>query len=150
MAYAAPGRAACHDKLVIGEDLRSTITTANAEPAARTADSNAQHPARVGSICAIFEVLRGCWVPPPGSEGRTGIEMTVRFAFKRNGEIIAPPRVTYATAGASAELRTIYFKAITAALARCTPLHFTNGLAAVIAGHPFAVRFVDDRPGLGE
>jgi hypothetical protein len=59
MAYAAPGRAACHDKLVIGEDLRSTITTANAEPAARTADSNAQHPARVGSICAIF-VAAGC------------------------------------------------------------------------------------------
>ena len=35
--------------------------------------------------------------------------MTVRFALKRNGEMIAPPRVTYATHGVSNEVRAIEF-----------------------------------------
>jgi hypothetical protein len=76
------------------------------------------------------------------------MEMTVRFAFRRNGEITAPPRVTYATAGTSAETRDIYFNAIKAALDRCTPMHFAKGLASAIIGHPFVIRFVDDRAGL--
>ena len=148
IAHAVPGRAACHDELLIGEDLRSTIYSANAGTG-RTNDAN-EGQVRVDSICAIFDRLRGCWVPPPESQGRTGMEMSVRFAFKRNGEIIAPPRMTYATASTSAEIRTTYFKAVMAALHRCTPMHFTKGLASVIAGHPFAIRFVDDRAGLAQ
>jgi hypothetical protein len=42
----------------------------------------------------------------------------------------------------------LYFNAVTAALNRCTPMNFSKGLAATIAGHPFAIRFVDDRTGL--
>ena len=74
----------------------------------------------------------------------------MRFAFKRNGEILAEPRVTYASAGASPDTRATYVNAIKAALSRCTPMSFSEGLAAVIVGHPFAIRFVDDRTGLSQ
>ena len=71
--------------------------------------------------------------------------MSVRFSFKRSGEIIATPRVTYATAGASADTRTAYLNAINASLAACAPLTFTEGLGGALAGRPIAIRYVDNR-----
>jgi len=69
----------------------------------------------------------------------------VRFAFRRSGEIIATPRVTYATPGIPPQTRETYLHAITAALERCTPLRFTAGLGRAVAGRPIAIRFVDNR-----
>jgi len=69
----------------------------------------------------------------------------VRFAFKRSGELIAPPRVTYVSPGVPPETRAAYLRAISAALERCTPLHFTPGMAGAIAGKPIAIRFIDNR-----
>jgi hypothetical protein len=46
------------------------------------------------------------------------MQMTVRFSFKRSGEMIGAPRTTYATAGASADIRDTYLKAINASLLR--------------------------------
>jgi hypothetical protein len=83
-------------------------------------------------------------VPPPKDEARHGMEYTIRFAFKRDGEVIAP-RMTYATRDAQAALRDIYREAIDAALQRCTPLHFSAGMAGAVAGRPIAIRFVDER-----
>jgi hypothetical protein len=34
---------------------------------------------------------------------------------------------------------------VNAALARCTPLHFTEGMSGAVAGRPIAIRFVDNR-----
>jgi hypothetical protein len=76
------------------------------------------------------------------------MQMSVRFAFKRSGEIIATPRVTYVSPGASPETRETYLHAINAALERCTPLPFTEGLGGAVAGRPIAIRFVDDRDNL--
>jgi hypothetical protein len=73
------------------------------------------------------------------------MQMSVRFAFKRSGDIIATPRVTYASQGASPETREVYLRAISAALERCTPLHFSEGLGNAVAGRPIAIRFVDNR-----
>ena len=97
------------------------------------------------SIRAMYAALRACWVPPPKDEARHGMEYTVRFAFKRDGEMIAPPRVTYASHDAPALVRDAYRDAANAALARCTPLHFTDGMGGAVAGRPIAVRFVDNR-----
>lgn len=69
----------------------------------------------------------------------------VRFSFKRTGEIIAAPRVTYATAGVQGDTRAIYLKAINASLSACTPLKFTGGLGGALAGRPIAIRYVDNR-----
>jgi hypothetical protein len=137
----------------IGQDFRTTIystgTHGQAEISGESGDANS--PKRgLHTIGAIFNELRRCWVPPPSSQARTGTEITVRFAFKRNGEILAAPRVTYASAGASPDTRATYVNAIKAALSRCTPMSFSEELAAVIVGHPFAIRFVDDRIGLSQ
>jgi len=34
---------------------------------------------------------------------------------------------------------------VNATLARCTPLHFSDGMAGAVAGRLIAIRFVDDR-----
>ena len=73
------------------------------------------------------------------------MEYTIRFAFKRDGELIAPPRMTYSSPDAPADVRGIYRDAIDAALKRCAPLHFSKGMGGAIAGRPIAIRFVDDR-----
>ena len=71
--------------------------------------------------------------------------MSVRFSFKRSGEMIAPPRVTFATAGVPADTRATYLKAINASLDACMPLKFTAGLGGALAGRPIAIRYVDNR-----
>jgi hypothetical protein len=97
------------------------------------------------SIAEMYAALRACWVPPVKDEARHGMQYTIRFAFKRDGEIVAPPRRTYSSRQASDEVRNTYADAIDAALKRCTPLHFSAGMAGAVAGRPIIVRFVDQR-----
>jgi hypothetical protein len=73
------------------------------------------------------------------------MQMSVRFSFRRTGEMIASPRVTYATAGVPGEVRASYLKAINASLGACAALKFTGGLGGAIAGRPIAIRYVDNR-----
>jgi hypothetical protein len=73
------------------------------------------------------------------------MQMSVRFSFKRSGEMIGAPRMTYSTKGASADTRATYLKAINASLDGCEPLKFTGGLGGAIAGRPIAIRYVDNR-----
>jgi hypothetical protein len=74
------------------------------------------------------------------------MQMSIRFSFKRSGEMIGAPRVTFATAGVPADTRATYLKAINASLGACLPLKFTNGLGGALAGRPIAIRYVDNRP----
>ncbi|MFY9836388.1 MAG: hypothetical protein WAK55_07930 [Xanthobacteraceae bacterium] len=97
------------------------------------------------SIRAMFAALRACWVPPPKDSARRGMQYTIRFALKRDGELIAPPRMTYASRDAPTEVRDAYRDAVNATLARCTPLRFSDGMAGAVAGRPIAIRFVDNR-----
>ena len=99
----------------------------------------------LNTIKGMFGALRRCWVPPPKDEARHGMEYTIRFSFNRDGEMIAPPRMTYFSHDAPAALRDTYRNAIDAALERCTPLHFSDGMGEAIAGRPIAIRFVDER-----
>ncbi|MBO0718697.1 MAG: hypothetical protein J2P55_15360, partial [Rhizobiales bacterium] len=114
-------------------------------PASEPEAASAAEEKPLDSIRAMYAALRACWVPPPKDSARQGMEYTIRFAFKRDGEIIAPPRVTYASHEAPAEVRDHYRDAVNAALARCTPLHFNKGMAGAVAGRPIAIRFVDHR-----
>jgi hypothetical protein len=86
------------------------------------------------SIRDMFAALRSCWVPPPKGEARQGMEYTIRFALKRDGTMVAPPRMTYSSHEVSGATRDIYRDAIDAALKRCTPLHFSEGMAGAVAG----------------
>ena len=135
----------------LGQDLQLTIVSTDgdaAENARESAGSDAERTAndrKLDSIGDMFAALRACWVPPPKDEARHGMEYTIRFAFKRDGQVIAPPRMTYATHDAPAALRGVYRETIDAALQRCTPLHFSAGMAGAVAGRPIAIRFVDER-----
>ena len=97
------------------------------------------------SIGDLFAALRSCWTPPPSNSARAGMQMSVRFSFKRSGEIIGTPRMTFATAGAAADVRAAYLKAIKSSLDACVPLKFTGGLGGALAGRPIAIRYVDNR-----
>jgi hypothetical protein len=126
----------------IGQDLQLTIVSTDEND---QADKPADGDNELDSIGAMHAALRACWVPPPKDEARKGMQYTVRFAFKRDGEIIAPPRVTYASHDAPAQVRDVYRDAVDAALKRCTPLHFSDGMGGAVAGRPIAIRFVDNR-----
>jgi hypothetical protein len=130
----------------IGQDLRLTIVSRDLD-ATRT--DNGQ-PTRVDeppldSIRELFAALRGCWVPPAKEQARHGMEYTIRFALKRDGTTISMPRMTYSTHDVPASTRDAYRNAIDAALKRCTPLRFSEGMAGAVAGRPIAIRFVDNR-----
>ena len=108
-------------------------------------DAEAFGEHKLDSIKEMFFALRDCWVPPPKDEARHGMEYTIRFSFNRDGAMIAPPRMTYFSHDAPAEVRDLYRGAIDAALKRCTPLHFSQGMGGAVAGRPIAIRFVDQR-----
>jgi hypothetical protein len=131
----------------IGQDLRLTIESPPAEGVASLTldqnDSSDEH--KLNTLSGMFAALRGCWVPPPAADARHGMQMSVRLSFKRTGEIIGTPRVTYTSPNTPSEVRDLYHNAITTALERCSPMPFTTGLGGAVAGRPIAIRFVDNR-----
>src|SRR5450432_2386553 len=125
-----------------GENLQLTIQSVPPQDDA----AKYQKPSHdLDTIGDLFAALRSCWTPPPADTGREGMQMSVRFSFKRSGEIIGAPRMTYATEGVSADTRATYLKAINASLDACVPLKFTGGLGGALAGRPIAIRYVDNR-----
>jgi hypothetical protein len=125
-----------------GENLQLTI---EAVPPEDEKNRYVRPDHDLDSIADLFAELRSCWSPPPVDSAQAGMQMTVRFSFKRDGGIIATPRLTFATAGVSADVRDTYLKAINASLDACMPLKFTNSLGGALAGRPIAIRYVDNR-----
>jgi len=125
-----------------GENLQLTIESV---PPRDDAAKYQKPDHDLDTIGDLFSALRSCWSPPPAESAREGMQMSVRFSFKRSGEIIAAPRVTFATVGAPAEVRYTYFRAIRASLDACMPLKFSGGLGGALAGRPIAIRYVDNR-----
>jgi hypothetical protein len=131
-----------------GQNLQLTIRSrAPDEPqkVAALKDEEATKERRLNTIDDMFAALRACWEAPAKDDSRPGTQLSVRLSFKRNGEPVGPPRVTYVSRGTSAELRKTYLDAVTASIKRCTPLPFSKGLGGALAGRPIAIRFIDDR-----
>src|ERR1700758_3580465 len=125
-----------------GENLQLTIQTVPA----KDDEAKYQRPNHdLDSIGDLFAELRSCWSPPPPEAAREGMQMSVRFSFKKSGEMIGPPRMTFATSDVPADIRDTYFKAINQSLNACIPLKFTGGLGGALAGRPIAIRYVDNR-----
>ncbi|CCD89352.1 conserved protein of unknown function [Bradyrhizobium sp. ORS 285] len=125
-----------------GQNLQLTIES---KPAKDQAAKYERPDHDLDTIGDLFAALRACWTPPTEDSARAGMQMTVRFSFKRTGDMVAPPRVTFATSGVSADTRATYLKAINASLDACLPLKFTSGLGGALAGRPIAIRYVDNR-----
>ena len=94
-AYSAPGPV-CRRLPSLGQGLRLTIHSHGTE-------SPRAPEGPVNSLSELFAALRACWEPPPLEEAFHGMQMSVRFSFKRTGEPVAAPRVTYASSEAAAD-----------------------------------------------
>jgi hypothetical protein len=125
-----------------GENLQVTVESV---PSHDDAAKYQKPDHDLNTIGDLFAALRSCWTPPPADSARQGMQISVRFSFKRSGEMIGAPRMTYATEGVSADTRATYLKAINASLDACEPLKFSGGLGGAIAGRPIAIRYVDNR-----
>src|SRR5437764_14677287 len=99
-----------------GENLQLTIQSA---PPQQDSAKYQKPDHDLDSIGDLFAALRSCWSPPSAEDAREGMQMTVLFSFKRSGDIIAAPRVTFSTREAPRETRDRYRDAITGSLNAC-------------------------------
>jgi hypothetical protein len=103
-------------------------------------------PARLDRIKDVFDTIRACWQSPGGSE-YSGQELSIRLSFKRNGEVLGKPRITYYKPGrGSADRRDAFTQSVREAFEHCAPLPFSDSLGGALAGRPFVFRFIDARP----
>jgi hypothetical protein len=114
--------------------------------AALSAGAAAQEPrVRLNTLVELGRALRACWLPPPIEQSRPGMQITVMMSFRRNGELLGQPRITFESADASDDERLAYRIAVADMLKRCAPLPFTEGLGNAVAGRPFTMRLIDER-----
>lgn len=125
-----------------GENLQLTIVS---QPPQQDAAKYIKPDHDLNTIADLFAALRACWTPPHQNEAREGMQMSVRFSFKRSGAMFGAPQVTYATPDVPTEVRKTYLAAITTSLDACTPLSLSDGLGGALAGRPIMIRFVDNR-----
>jgi hypothetical protein len=123
----------------------AAVLAAGANASAQQPGEGQQVAAPLNTIAEVFAALEACWIPPALEQARAGMQITVMLSFKRNGELLGKPRITYETPGASDDERTSYRVAMAQALRRCTPLRFTDALGGALAGRPFTMRFIDNR-----
>src|SRR5690242_84103 len=111
----------CFPELPIpfGENLQVTVLT---RPPQADAAKYQRPDHDLDTIADLFAALRACWSPPPERASREGMQMSVLFSFRKSGTMIAPPRLTFATQDASADIRKAYLQAITTSLDDCAPL----------------------------
>jgi hypothetical protein len=127
----------------IGENLQLTVETS---PSAQEASKYVKPDHPLDTLGDLYAALRSCWAAPDPDVARAGMEMSVRFSVKRDGDLVGAPLLTYATRDAPAQTRDVYRQAIDSSLKRCMPLSLSQGLGGAIAGRPLMVRFVDNRP----
>jgi hypothetical protein len=101
------------------------------------------HPAdRLDQMGALFSK---CLQLPNGDKVREGMRVTLKLAFKRDGALMAPPRITYTTHEAPADIQQAYRDAAMEMINHCTPLPITAGLGNAIAGRPFVIPIIESR-----
>ena len=111
----------------------------------RAATNPKKPPRQLNTLDDLSVALLACWKPPALENAYPGMRMTMRFSLNRDGRMIGPPQVTYATAEVSPRTRDIYREAMAKSLEGCTPFPLTSGLGGAIAGRPMVVWIVDDR-----
>ncbi|MBZ9604617.1 hypothetical protein [Phyllobacterium chamaecytisi] len=88
----------------------------------------------------IGSALLACWVRPTGSED---MGVTLRFALRRDGTVIAMPRVTFRTPGGDRVIQEAFVSSALETVNKAVPLAIAPELGDVIAGTPLTVVFSD-------
>jgi hypothetical protein len=86
--------------LPIGQDLRLTIVSTDDNDKTRKLGGDTDTAAEDHTLDSI-----SCWVAPPTDKAPRGMQYPIRFALKRDGEIIAQPRMTHLSHDAPAGVR---------------------------------------------
>jgi hypothetical protein len=105
----------------------------------------ATEPAKIDTLDQMWERLKQCWQPPKLPEGHPGMQITALFTFRRDGEILGRPRITFESPEATEADSIVYRTAVMETLQRCAPMPFTDGMGGAIAGRPLRLRFDDRR-----
>jgi hypothetical protein len=105
--------------------------------------NNAPAKSEIGRPRQAAEQLAACWSPPVPERGNT-VEITIRFGFDSSGLVQGSPRITYVKAAPGISVDAVR-DSIAAAIKACTPMHFTDAMAAAIPGYPLSVRFIGRR-----
>jgi hypothetical protein len=99
----------------------------------------------VTRVNELGPLLSKCLALPPDDEAQAGMQLALKLAFKRDGELLADPRFTYTTHDAPEKAKAVYRDAALDMLKRCTPLPITDALGGAIAGRPFVVAIKETR-----
>jgi hypothetical protein len=86
--------------------------------------------------------VANCLRRPEDLQHLEEIGVTARFSLKRDGTLMGPPRVTFATLPHDTRARELLTEATVEGIARCTPLNLSRGLGEAVAGRPVSVFFV--------
>jgi hypothetical protein len=103
--------------------------------------SEAPRPTLADSVSDIGPSIGHCWQPPPDAKDAEGKSFTLRFSLRRNGTVIATPRLVAGPGGTDAEADRRLVESALAALRKCAPLPLSPALGASIAGRPISLRF---------
>lgn len=87
----------------------------------------------------ISDALMRCWRPPPAGFRQ---EITIRVAFRKDGDLMGEPRITWIGPTGNVEQRAALRNSMLRAISLCVPMRFTPAMASAIAGRPFAMRFI--------
>ena len=88
----------------------------------------------------IGSALLACWSRPAGADD---MGVTLRFALRRDGTVIAMPRVTYRTPGGDRVVKEAFVSSALETVDKALPLKIAPELGEVIAGKPLTVVFGD-------
>jgi hypothetical protein len=127
--------------------LAATAIVAAPAYAQDAQDTAARKGVVLHTLKDIHLAMAICWqasLPPP-SRATPGMRVTMRVSFTRSGEILGEPLFTFVTPGVRPDTRALYERAAAAALNRCTPLPFSDGLGNAVAGQPRVFLFIDRR-----
>jgi hypothetical protein len=127
----------------LNQDLRLQLDARNDDPQSPDRDKP------LDRLNEIAPVLSKC-LKLPEDRMRPGMQVTMRLGFSKAGKVLGTPRFTYITHEAPESVRTAYRSAATEMLDRCQPLPLTAGLGGAIAGRPFVISIVDDRPDVND
>ena len=98
---------------------------------------------RIDNVRQVFAAISSCW--RLARKEATGQQMTLRMSFKRSGEVLGKPRITYYEGTPGSAASRDFTDSVRAAFRACVPLPFTESFGAAVASRPFTFRFIDER-----